>query len=266
MSNYLKLICLAAVLFLPFPAGAIPETRPNPSSPQESWRLYLAKQSKLTPVMSFPFNDCFQRAAAAHGLPVTLLLAVARGESDFDPRAKSDADAHGLMQIQWPGTAIHLGIKRRADLYRPCINIDAGARYLKELLERYRGNLHLALAAYNYGPGRIQVGSAKLPTGAEWYSGYIYRHLTYVLGIESPPTKNRPGTRYTDGGKLQLAIFNRSYRARAFVAAIEQAAPGLRLDWFRTGTGRFHVVMPYTGAQELAKSKRRLAQAGFAMH
>ena len=86
------------------------------------------------------------------------------------------------MQILWPDTARHLGIYRLSQLYDPCTNIDAGARYLKELLGNYDDNLHLALAAYNYGPSRIAKDGFNIPSGAEWYSGYIYRHLNYVLG------------------------------------------------------------------------------------
>ena len=117
-----------------------------------------------------------------YDLPETLLLAVARGESDFEPTARSKANAHGVMQILWPTTARHLGIYRLSELYDPCTNIDAGARYLKELVARFDGNLHLALAAYNYGPERISADVANIPKGATWYSGYIYRHLDYVLG------------------------------------------------------------------------------------
>lgn len=91
----------------------------------------------------------FLVAALEYGLPESLLLAVARGESDCEARARSRANAHGVMQILWPDTAKHLGINRLSDLYEPCTNIDAGARYLKELLARYDGNVHLALAAYN---------------------------------------------------------------------------------------------------------------------
>ncbi len=118
-------------------------------------RHYAAQQTSLEPAYTFPHATCFSVAALEYGLPESLLLAIARGESDFDATARSRANAHGVMQILWPGTARHLGIHRLSDLYEPCTNIDAGARYFKELLERYDGNVHLALAAYNYGPGRI---------------------------------------------------------------------------------------------------------------
>jgi soluble lytic murein transglycosylase-like protein len=119
------------------------------------WENYTRHLSANEPAYRFPHATCFKAAALRYGLPETLLLAVARGESDFEPTARSRANAHGVMQILWPGTARHLGINRLSDLYDPCTNIDAGSRYLKELLGNYDGNVHLALAAYNYGPGRI---------------------------------------------------------------------------------------------------------------
>ena len=72
------------------------------------------------------------------------------------------------MQILWPATAQELGIKRKSDLFNPCTNIRAGARYLKYLMDRYKGDYHLALAAYNYGPHRIKQGAApfEIPKGA----------------------------------------------------------------------------------------------------
>ena len=133
---------------------------------EAAWQNYSASQTSLRPAYTFPHATCFRAAALAHGLPESLLLAVARGESDFDARARSHANAHGVMQILWPQTARHLGIDRLSELYEPCTNIDAGARYLKELLARYDGNLHLSLAAYNYGPGRIAKDGYAIPAGA----------------------------------------------------------------------------------------------------
>ena len=87
------------------------------------------------------------------------------------------------MQILWPQTAKHLGIDQLEALYDPCTNILAGAKYLRELLDRYNGNLHLTLAAYNYGPGRIRKNSNSdsIPRGAQWYSSYIFHHLKHIL-------------------------------------------------------------------------------------
>lgn len=227
-----------------------------------AWQQYLDSQGSVPPAMTFPHSTCFNVAALEYNLPTTLLLAVARGESDFDVTARSRANAHGVMQIQWPGTARHLGINRLSELYEPCVNIDAGARYLKELLTRYDGNLHLALAAYNYGPSRIANDGTTIPSGANWYSGYIYRHLEYVLG-DAGGSADRGAALYSSVGQSTLLTFGEPYRAVAFVARLEARAPGLTLDWFRRGTGEFEVVMSYADRETFNRSAALLEAAGF---
>ena len=227
-----------------------------------AWENYAHAETQLRPSYQFPHASCFRAASIDYQVPETLLLAVARGESNFDDTARSKANAHGLMQIQWPGTAQHLGINRLSDLYDPCTNIDAGARYLQELIGRYDGNIHLTLAAYNYGPGRIPTSGDDVPDGARWYSGYIYRHLTYVLGDRSNQ-RNPATTLYSDLGQTTLLSFGEPYRAAAFVAGLEVRAPELQLDWFRKGVGDFVVVVTYGNKDEFHASAAQLANAGF---
>ncbi len=227
-----------------------------------AWRNYVGGQSTNPPAYTFPHATCFKAAALHYGLPESLLLAVARGESDFEVTARSKANAHGVMQIQWPGTAKHLGIHRLSELYEPCTNIDAGARYLRELLDTFGGNLHLALAAYNYGPGRISKSGGPIPSGAVWYSGYIYRHLNYVLG-NGKTGKPLPDTLYSDIGQSTLLTFGEPYRAEAFIERLEDDSPELNLDWFRRGTGEFEVVMTYADREEFERSARLLMNSGF---
>ena len=226
------------------------------------WARYAQQQTGIEPAYAFPHSTCFKAASLQYDLPETLLLAVARGESDFEPTARSRANAHGVMQILWPTTAKHLGIHRLSELYDPCTNIDAGARYLRELLQDYDGNMHLALAAYNYGPGRIPKSGHAIPSGAQWYSGYIYRHLNYVLG-NGKGVKPVPDTLYSEIGQSTLLTFGEPYRAEAFIARLEERAPNLSLDWFRRGTGEFEVVMTYASREEFDTSARQLRSAGF---
>jgi len=226
------------------------------------WAQYASAQTSLEPAYTFPHSTCFKAAALQYGLPETLLLAVARGESDFEPTARSRANAHGVMQILWPGTARHLGIHRLSELYDPCTNIDAGARYLKELLEKYDRNMHLALAAYNYGPSRISEDGYNIPSGATWYSGYIYRHLNYVLG-DGAARNPIPDTLYSDIGQSTLLTFGEPYRAAAFIEQLEGKTRDLSLDWFRRGTGEFEVVLTYASREEFDNGARQLRDAGF---
>ena len=92
----------------------------------------------------------FQEAAAKYQVPVKLLQAVAKAESNFKPRAVSHAGAVGVMQLM-PGTAKSLGV---SDPYDARQNIMGGAKYLKENLDRFQ-DVSLALAAYNAGPNRV---------------------------------------------------------------------------------------------------------------
>ncbi len=251
---------VAAAVLLLSAAEAFGKT--TPANLDLAWQSYLDTQTHLEPGYVFPHSHCFSAAATRYELPETLLLAVARGESDFDATARSRANAHGVMQILWPVTAKHLGIERLSRLYDPCTNIDAGARYLKEMLARYEGNLHLALAAYNYGPNRIPVNAVSIPDGARWYSGYIYRHLGYVLGSGSGKAAVSRSL-YSDLGQSTLLTFGEPYRAAAFVSRLEDHAADLKLDWFRRGTGQFEVVMSYADRDEFDRHAALLRQAGY---
>ncbi len=261
MIHSLAMGVLLSLLTAWFAAPALARSASAETDLSAAWRDFLTKDAEREPRKRYPYEHCFRRAATRHGVPLALLLAVARGESDFDPNARSHANAHGLMQILWPATARELGFKRVSELYDPCKNVDAGTRYLKHLLKRYSGNLHLALAAYNYGPRRIGVNTRRIPDGATWYSGYIYRHLNYVLGRTSRPGQSP--SKYKNEGKLELLAFKQPYRAQAFVRTLRGAQPKLRLDWVRAESGRFRVLLLYADQPELRAGKRMLAQAGF---
>ena len=88
-------------------------------------------------------------AAKAHDLQPNLIRAVIEQESGFRPCAVSSMGAEGLMQLM-PDTAEQLGV---SDPFDAGQNIEAGAKYLKDLIDKYKGDLAQALAAYNAGPG-----------------------------------------------------------------------------------------------------------------
>jgi hypothetical protein len=227
------------------------------------WQGYARNALQTSPALDFPYAHCFTRAATVHGLPETLLLAVARGESDFKPRARSSANAYGLMQILWPGTAKHLGLEQLSEVLDPCTNVDAGARYLKELQQRYDGNLYRTLAAYNYGPARIPVSGGRLPDGAVWYSAYILRHLDYVLNGSSKARSSTVRQRYAGQDRLFIIHFSRPYRAAAFVDRLQPRFGDLRLDWFRLAEGGFDVVLQYADEAERSRGEQLLSKMGF---
>ena len=96
-------------------------------------------------------EQIFEEAAATYNVPKDLLKAIAKAESDFNPNATSGAGAQGIMQLM-PATAKSLGV---TDAYDPYQNIMGGAKYISQMLEKYNGNVKLALAAYNAGPGNV---------------------------------------------------------------------------------------------------------------
>jgi soluble lytic murein transglycosylase-like protein len=99
-----------------------------------------------------PFGNLIHAAAEKHGVDESLIRQVIAAESNFNPRAVSRKRAQGLMQLL-PTTAAFYSV---ANIFDPAQNIDAGTRYLKDLLARYRGDLRLALAAYNAGPDMVE--------------------------------------------------------------------------------------------------------------
>ena len=106
------------------------------------------------------YDHIIQEAADRYSLDPILIRSVMRTESAFNPNAVSRVGAMGLMQLM-PSVADSLGVENAFD---PRENIMAGARLLRELLDRYRGNLALTLAGYNAGPGAVEKhGRAKMP-------------------------------------------------------------------------------------------------------
>jgi soluble lytic murein transglycosylase-like protein len=97
------------------------------------------------------FESLIEQAAERFSIDPDLIRSVIRAESNFNPKAVSSAGARGLMQLM-PATASGLGV---SDPFDPQENIYGGAKLLRQLLNRYDGQVEIALAAYNAGPGAV---------------------------------------------------------------------------------------------------------------
>jgi soluble lytic murein transglycosylase-like protein len=129
------------------------------------------------PPSTEPYAQYIRAAAARHGVDEKLITHVIAVESNFNPRAASRKSALGLMQLL-PETAARYSV---GNVFDPAQNIEGGTHYLKDLLDRYRGNLRLALAAYNAGP-EVVDRCGGIPPIAETQS-YV-RRITRSLAEE----------------------------------------------------------------------------------
>ena len=112
---------------------------------------HAARRAALEPVI--------RQLTDKHGIDGALVRAVIEVESEFRPEAQSSAGAFGPMQLM-PQTALRYGVTDRGD---PVQNIDAGIRYLKDLLVRHHGSEALALASYNAGEGAVERHARRIP-------------------------------------------------------------------------------------------------------
>jgi len=119
-------------------------TQTNAETPEISFDMFAPKVRE--------WKDIIAKASKEHGVDEFLIAAVIDAESSGMPKAVSRVGASGLMQLM-PGTASDMGVK---DVFDPVQNIMGGTKYLREMLNRFGGNLKLALAAYNAGPGNVQ--------------------------------------------------------------------------------------------------------------
>lgn len=130
---------------------SVQPSRPQPATPASpSAGLPAAPCLPLSPSALDPIVE---RAASSNSLAPDLLRAVIGRESSFQPCAVSRAGALGLMQLM-PSTASMLGVD---DPFDPAENVAAGSRFLRQLLDRFNGDLPLALGAYNAGPARVEA-------------------------------------------------------------------------------------------------------------
>ncbi|CAB1079293.1 Putative tail protein (ACLAME 1) [Olavius algarvensis Delta 1 endosymbiont] len=155
---------------------------PDKSAEKSSLKIRPAAEtiaSASTPTQSGSNeNDTIEEsihlASRKYNIPANLLRGVIRAESNFQATAVSRAGAQGLMQLM-PATARELGVDNPFDIEQ---NIDGGARYLRKMLDSFGGDVKIALAAYNAGPGTVERYGGKIPPYQET-ERYIDRVLRF---------------------------------------------------------------------------------------
>jgi hypothetical protein len=130
-----------------------------------------------------PFEKFIRAAAKRYDMDADLIHCVVAVESNFNPKAVSPKKASGLMQLL-PQTAAHYGVK---NIFDPEENINAGTRYLKELMAKYH-DLTLALAAYNAGPDRVDQYGRRVPPFLETMK-YVQRIAKSYAKIKAEVAK-----------------------------------------------------------------------------
>lgn len=126
------------------------------------------------------YEEYFQLAADTYQVPVNLIKALAKAESDFDANAVSCCGAQGIMQLM-PATARAMGVTNAFD---PAQNIMGGTKYLRQMLDTFDGDVSKAIAAYNAGPGAIKKYGGVLPS----QTNYVNKILGYAGGSVSSGT------------------------------------------------------------------------------
>jgi soluble lytic murein transglycosylase-like protein len=167
-----SLACAGAVA-----AGAVAGEGPTVAAPSRIPALPRQNEAVVgTCPIPARFRTAFARAAHDTGFQLSMLVAVAQVESRFRPDARSEADARGLLQVL-PSTAAGL----KLDANRPASNVLAGARYLKQLLDRYH-RTDLALAAYNAGPTAVDRAGGAPYSETQTYVANVQQRWAALAG------------------------------------------------------------------------------------
>lgn len=175
--------------------AALPD--PAPAQEMSLVRTVPARIATSDEARVRQYDTFVEEASRTHHVSAALIRAVIHHESRGFACATSHAGAQGLMQLM-PGTATTMGVRNRCD---PRENILGGTRYLRQLLDEFRGDIPLVLAAYDAGPGAVRRFGGRIPPYTETQRAVpatlaLYRHyLTLGPSAPDPIANNSPADR-----------------------------------------------------------------------
>ena len=189
------------------------EGKAKKSPPQQS-KSSTAVTVKIPAIMAPPrissgnaaIDAIVYEASSQHGLDPSLILSVMRQESGFNRNAVSPKGASGLMQLM-PATAERFGVKNIFDVRE---NIYAGARYLRWLLDRFNGDVRLALAGYNAGEGAVEFYGYRIPPFFETqnYVRAIYSRYISLRSVNLPQPVTDEPAKVAEAPKEKVPTYN----------------------------------------------------------
>lgn len=254
-----RLIIIFVLLLTSLPAANPVEAVNIDESIHQDLQRPFEKEYTI-PQGSFKFQKEFETAATKYKLPLPFILSVARGESFFNPNAKSAKGAIGLMQII-PGTAQRYGYSAD-DLKNPAKNIDAGVHYLADLYQRFQ-DPYLVLSAYYCGEGALEKDAKEVRGDCNDYVKYIHTHYVKVMTIAMAGEKEYASTLQ----HFTLARFTQFTVVKRFMARIKDIVPEIKMDMFREEVMKgdilqfdYQVLVSYQNEQEKSDLCKLLEQ------
>jgi hypothetical protein len=181
----------------------------------------IAEEFRLPAFDAQQLDAVIDEASATYGVSADLVKAVIQTESAFNPVAVSPVGALGLMQLM-PVTAAYLGV---ADPFDPRQNVNGGVKYLSMLLDRFNGNVALALAGYNAGPTAVARHKG-IPPYRET-RGYVQKIRALVADTHSAftiPEPRRPKAKAKAKARSRSAVRRASSRQKVKMASLRSAA------------------------------------------
>lgn len=183
------------------------DTMKRQSSSNVNFSSFLKTEKNL--------EEIYAEASQTYGVSVDLLKAMTKQESNFNPNATSRSGAQGLMQLM-PATAAGLGVTNAYDPYQ---NIMGGAKYIRQMLDKYDGNVSLALAAYNAGSNNVDKYGG-IPPFAETQD-YVAKITGYLEeGVTIPDTQTVYASANTVNGDANVTYQDLNVFAKEILTEI----------------------------------------------